>query len=213
MKNILSIFAMATLVLSGCSDDDNAGNGGDNGSDELRRISVNRSDVDNLPSTREISSVRFVVTYNGENSHYDLLTSSWNNGFSMVLPATVDSRYLSNVSNLLDTEYTNSDVSISNTNAMITEYTYFEAFEDSESIGYLTVRDDSDESTEVWYLYSDRNVKVDGTVKYVGGEDKFDLDLKQGWNRVARKIYQDDGLEKWEWKTKLPSNLQWYFEY
>lgn len=215
MKKIFYSLSFAALVFSGCSDDDNAGNGGDNGSDELRKVTVERSEISELPSSTSVAEVKFVVSY-GDGREHDLLTTQWANGFSMTLPASVSSTYLTSISDYIDyaDDYDSSDVSISHSSAMVTEATYFEAYDSDGYVGDFYVAEHKDYNEREWYvmyIYSDRDVTVKGSRESGNYHWKYDISLKSGWNRVAERTYVDDGKYKYEAKTSLPNSLHWYF--
>ncbi|MCC8036267.1 MAG: hypothetical protein LIO77_10150 [Rikenellaceae bacterium] len=216
MRRLMLLLAASAIVLSGCSDDDNAGNGGDNGSDELRRISVDASDIKGL-STEEISNVVFYTRYDNDAKEVELATSYWRDGFSMTLPETVGSSYLGNVTSLLDYYHkfdSYDDISVSNSSARITTYTWFEA-QNSGYVGNIYISGNDDDWV-IRYIYSSAGVNVDGTIEEDNHTGVYDLSLKKGWNRVAYSIKEElkDQVyyHTYTVKTDLPSSLHWRFE-
>ena len=195
----LLALGLTTAVFNSCNkdDDDNSGNGGN-------ASKITATNVIN-GSTR-ITTVKALAYWESSNYDYgnDAIAQApyKNNGFTLELPENVSSKYLDLLS-----EDAPSGVSISDENAKIFFLDDIRGYdEDENEIGdfYLEEENDDSEYYTSW-MYADRDV----TIKGEDDGDKYDVNLKKGWNIIYESYTENSG----SLTSKKPSgiNYSWNF--
>ncbi|MCC8018447.1 MAG: hypothetical protein LIO85_01555 [Rikenellaceae bacterium] len=213
-KKALKSLTMTAMVLCAvsfvaCSDDDDEGEK-QNGTDSIRKIEVKGADIKGVPMDTDIKTVKAVL-YSGVALDIELATAPWEYGFTIELPETVSSSYLSPVKEEFDDEELT--VSSNAKFARVDLEVYDGEGDYLEDIIFGRIWNGKD---GVWgyNIYSDADCKVTGTVKY-GYEDYietyvYDIDFKKGWNRLYN-IEKEIDEDNWEFTrtTTTPSGIVW----
>ena len=175
--NYLVLAALvATAAFTSCNKDDDK----DDGGGKITATVENGSKYDN-----QIVKVKLVSMKDDS----EIASGSWSKGgFTIVLPATVDAKYLDTE----DEDDYGEGVTVSNKNA---KTVWFDIYGYDKDDKYVTSfglgkSDDSSESY-AWYVYSDGDVNISGTeeeeYEYDGGHKEistYSVTLKKGWNVV-----------------------------
>ena len=216
MKNYLLKFGLffalglTSAVFYSCDKDD------DKGGNTLKITAtgvVNGSD--------QITTVKAII-YLEDSDGVDVMAQAAykNNGFTLELPATIDVKYLNSIGDFGDIQ----TITISNKDAKVlfwediygydkdgNEIGYFYLLEGNENSGYYTS-----------WMYADRNLTITGEIKdvdeYSTYIEKYDLQLKKGWNVVYDSYVESvDGsgkeVDTYSYTTKKPAgvNYSWIF--
>lgn len=232
LSKLLSVFVLIFPLLVGCGDEDD---------DPILSITTS-GDVGGSVSGGEdlnllIDSVACYV-YQNEISwgdyEYMLGADKFENGkFEIELetpPSSCLYPFLDIFGDVWD-ETTFTDINLSDSTVKVTDYLYFDAYKDSEYVGYI-VRT----NMTIEQFYSDMPQKgwasadyfyCDGDVKYTAIEEgsydydddvilryEYDLDMKKGWNEV---IFQCSSVSGNMIKVKVfanaePSGMKWMFD-
>lgn len=210
------VLGITTTMFCSCSKDDESGNiSGDTST-------ITASNVINSSSQIEtVKALAFPDNDYDEEGESIALAQYKNNGFTLELPSTLSSKYLS-----LIWEDAPNGISISDENAKISEIDISGYNDDDDEIGgfFLCNEDDeTDWSYDVFWIYSDRDVTIKGestAVDYENDEEnttKYDLKLNKGWN-IVHDIYTYNSNDKTGYTdvvtSKKPSGFScsWYFE-
>jgi len=163
----------------------------------------------------KIATVK-VFAYSNDGDDVIAQAAYKNNGFTLELPATLHTKYL-----YLISEGAPKGITISNKDAKIYSFEDINAYDkDDNQIGnfYLGVGNENSEYYVVWF-YTDRNLNITGEIKDANDIEKFDLQLKKGWNTVYISYVESvDGsgkeMETYSMTTKKPAgvNYSWIFD-
>ncbi|MCC8035272.1 MAG: hypothetical protein LIO77_04970 [Rikenellaceae bacterium] len=214
MKKFFYLLPVLALVFSACSDDDDENPLKDN------KVTVKASEI-SIPAG-EIDAVK-LITYSYSGTHA-LATAKWDaqEGFTLQFPETVSSSYLIDIEDAYDYFDDDDDIqgsiNISDKNAKICSAIMVGFDGDDEKNDIFLGKITSNEIYGVGYIYSDRDVKVTGTVIEKGSTwtdtYKFDLHLKKGWNNVLEYNKEDGNDDTWEYRTSFStSGLSWIYGY
>jgi hypothetical protein len=171
-------------------------------------------------SSSKITTVKAIVDYSDYDNYHLIAQAPYkDNGFILKLPALPTNR-LYPIFEEDDFENRNSHLIISDRSAKSFEGMDIEAYDkDEENIGgfYYSTNKDIDEGECVYWIYVDKNVTVKGEEYSEGYIDKWDMDLKEGWNVIyeIKSHNNSTGSDVYTstMTTQKPSgvNYQWYF--
>ena len=145
-----------------------------------------------------IKRVRAVIYYgNNDDDEYVLTSANYTDGgFTLNLPASVNSRYLTSNGSanlaIIDLEGFSSSSGSYNFNHYVDDFIY----------GKIDLNAYS--ATIVYYMYADRDV----TIKNSDNKTSFNMSLKKGWNMVYSTILLSGSYTTFE--TVGVSGLRWY---
>lgn len=200
------------LIFTACKDDDSDKN-------KEKGYAVNINVVDG--AGYDIDSVRAVLWADiGEEERINLVLTSalYENGnFTITLPGTIDSKYLSSVSYLSDV-YEGLDITlnISDPSAMMLNgYVYFAAYKNGKQIGYINYMEKTSYFGDMitTYVYLDRPVNVTGQVEMesYGVILKVNSSYVKGWNTDRTKASMTSTEIIMEFVANDVQGLNWYF--
>ena len=210
MKKLLKKLALLPLfcgfiLTSACSNDDE--NSNDNNNDiptswfdgTITATVVNGNDYNDLI----YRVVARICCCFGETT-----SGSWSNGgFTLTLPATLDSRYLA------DWFENEENIVMSDRNARMNRELDLRAYNsDGEEVGdFMLSKEDGDKFVWVFFVYTDRDVTITGTTNDSEIQLIYNLSLKRGWNRVyITDLEIENGLRRDISSTPI-SGLRWHF--
>jgi len=207
----------ASIVFSGCDKDKDDDSGGNTASQIIAK-------VENASKYSDVIKVKLTAwDYTAGKDDVLVTVDFKNGGFTLDLPETLAAKYLASFE---ATFYRDEDevnqLNISNKNAKMTlaEIEGFDA--DDESVTYFVYgKEDNNSSTVAYYIYSDSDVDISGTIKTTDDEydwednENYSLNLKKGWNVIYLIEYDStykDGKEISNASiTSSPvSGLKWY---
>ena len=188
---------LTTTAFYSCNNDDdnsgisdNGGNGG-NGSNSGNASTITATDVIN--GSAQITTVKAIAHWEsgGEWSYETIAQTPYeNNGFTLKFPETLADKYLVSIGEFIGSDYM-TEVFISDKNAKTyffdadDIYGYYD--EDENEMGKFYLREDNDNGYyDTSWMYADRDVAVKGEGEWSNGTDKYDLNLKKGWNVVYK---------------------------
>ena len=145
----------------------------------------------------------------------EIASVDYNNGiFVIEIPETaMKDQKLMNITDIIF--YVPSEVTISEPNAKGT-YLSILGYKDDEEVGEIWHHKYTDtRNTDATFIYVDRDLTITGSVDAENnGEtyiEKYNLDLKKGWN-IMYVIYSESTLATYETTTTPQSGMKWYFE-
>ena len=193
MKNyILIIAAIALAATAGCKKDDD----GDYGVNTFNRT-ITGQVVNGDPAIKKVEASIIGET---------IATGSYSNGgFTITLPERLNSSVCDKI-----TESTFEGATFSDKNAMIAKIMTFDCYDGTGKFAgdlwYQT--DETMESDFASFVYTDRNVTVNGKHLYYSTEYN-NLILKKGWNIVySKQTAQGKSVES----NQEISGLKWYLD-
>jgi hypothetical protein len=208
MKILLSILA---FLLFACSGENSAGGNSNNIEEDPSVITA--TNVNNSSSLiATVKAELYWETYDPSfNSGYDILaeTSYQDNSFVLELPVT-PTVHLRSI-NVPD-DYTVSDKTAKWTNGVI-----INAYnKEGNEVGAFSLTGDG----IVYWIYVDKDVRVKGETRGLNEEEnkeyieKFDLDLKEGWNvmYINNSIGENESINTFTTKKTANTNYYWEFK-
>ena len=204
MRKYLITLLLASLFIWSC--DKNTSTGGGTSGVELDISSKVQDGTD----YNDVISYVIANIVNVEEDVEEIAEGEYKKGgFTMVLPKTVNSKFLSKIEEVVEEEFeldpSDKNCKISSINVNIGSLE-LECYDSKDNVvGYLYCYKETKSSETIgMYLYADNNV----TVKYTGDEDYIvDISLKKGWN-IVYYTYSDD---QEEFTSKEVSGMKWYF--
>ena len=186
---------LTIAVFNSCDEDDDK-NGGSGSISKITATNV-------INGSTQIKTVKALV-YWGDYDNEDAIAQApyTNNGFTLELPKTLSAKYL-----FLISEDAPSGITISDKNVKIYVLEDISGYDkDDDEIGYFYLEEEKgDNEYYTSWIYSDRDV----TIKGQDDGDKYNLQLKKGWN-VVYDSYTDNGFSL---MSEKPSgvNYSWNF--
>lgn len=205
------------MLFTGCSDD-NDDNDDNKGLGKSYKLELKNSEITDAPGNDEINTVK-LITYKAANSHI-LASTSWSNGFTLEFPETVPSVALEQIEEFFEfeDEEIGKGITISDHTAKLC-YGWLEGYKGDVYVndfefGFIS----ASQYVEIYYVYSDKAVKVTGSCIYEGESYKdtenYNISLQAGWNQMAKITKPvNEREETTNFTTSIPSGAKWIFGY
>ena len=206
-----ALFA-ASLIFIGCGKDDDDDKLVASPFDGVITATVEKGEAYNAHNSKVTTVAAQVRNNNGGREEFASGTYA-NGGFTLTLPATPDSKYLSPIEEIVDE---GKGIKISNKTAKVVELDLISnriiAYDDNTdyygdrlACGMV----DKNSKTVVEFWYADKDVTMTALENEDGYKFICSVSLKKGWNRV----YMTETETKIEATTTPVSGVKWYFEY
>ena len=204
------IFALLTvsILFVGCKKDDAGSEGNDGNASKIIATNVTNGST-KIITVKALQYLGYDI-YTGYKYNVIAEAEYKNNGFTLELPATVSTKYLTS---LLE-EGIPQGVTVSDANALGLKVNDFICYDvNGKEIGLCSFQNSSSSNKIDYYtfwIYVDRDVTFKGADKYM---DTWDLNLKKGWN-IVYDTYSYSSGESDAYTTQKPSgvNYSWIFE-
>jgi hypothetical protein len=206
----VAAFICAAFLITGCNKDDNS-----SGSTVISAINATVENGNEFNS--KIDDVKALIDadieYSSETGHYDWIGHEiasedyTKGGFSLDLPKTVDSKYLTR----FFPDGIPDGISISDTTVRGNAIEII-AYKSGLEVGYFEyISYDSTTYTYAAYIYVNKNVKISGSYSDTDIYEKYDVSLKKGWNIVYDKETESDNHYSDIVSSKAPSEMKWIY--
>ncbi len=198
--NAVCLCLCAGFVFTSCKKDDD-GPGTSSIEDNKITATVSASNVDNVKALVDVSGDNM-----GNLTGTSVANSSFSNGFTLTLPATVDAKYLEE----FDDDDFPSGISVSDKSAKTGEIVIVGYDKAGAQLGTFWY---ASNTWDAGFIYADKNVTItgSGTDKY-GDTEVYNVSLVKGWNIIYGTETEKNDVSTYTYTTSDPGGLKWVFD-